>query len=75
MMEKKIILPNIEAVKKFVRESEGLNEQVIVSKEGFNFQIDGASILGMMNVIGERLNVHFGIGSANFLRLLEQFQC
>ena len=75
MMEKKIILPNIEAVKKFVRESEGLNEQVIVSKEGFNFQIDGASILGMMNVIGERLNVHFGIGNANFLRLLEQFQC
>lgn len=75
MMEKKIILPNIEAVKKFVRESEGLNEQVIVSKEGFNFQIDGASILGMMNVIGERLNVHFGIGNPNFLRLLEQFQC
>lgn len=75
MMEKKIILPNIEAVKKFVKESEGLDEQVLVSKEGFNFQIDGASILGMMNVIGERLNIRFGIGSPNFLRLLDQFHC
>ena len=73
MMEKKIYLPNFEAVKHFVRESEASHDTVIVTKEGFKYQIDGASLLGMMNVIGAKLIVNYYGHSNQFLRVLEQY--
>lgn len=47
-MSKIIKLPNLEAVKEFVKNAEELGESVLVSKVGFKYQIDGASIMCFM---------------------------
>lgn len=56
-MEKTINLPNIEAISEFVKGARESGDLVLVSKEGFKFQIDGESILGMMAVVGENIKV------------------
>ena len=38
-MEKRIYLPNFEAVRHFVRESEACDDTVMVSKEGLLLQV------------------------------------
>ena len=73
-MEKRIYLPNFEAVRHFVRESEACDDTVMVAKEGFKYQIDGASRLGMLNVIGSNLIVKYSGNSNHFLRVLDQYQ-
>ena len=60
--------------KNFVRESEGCDDTVLVSKEGFNYQIDGSSLLGMMQVIGANLIVKYYGHSNHFLNMLERYQ-
>ena len=52
-MSKTIKLPNHEAVQEFVKNAEATGDSVIVSKEGFKYQIDGTSIMGMLTVMGE----------------------
>ena len=56
-MSEIIKLPNLEAVQEFVKNAEATGENVIVSKVGFKYQVDGASFLGMMAVMGEIIKV------------------
>lgn len=72
-MEKRVLLPDIDAVKNFVTASEASNETVLVSKEGFRYVIDGASLLGMMNVVGARLCVSYHGHSDKIIDMLEKY--
>jgi len=74
-MENLILLPDVEAVRAFVHESDASNETVLVSKEGYNLIIDGSSILGMMSVIGSKLKVRYYGESLGMRGLLEQYAC
>ena len=47
-MNETIKLPNLEAVQEFVENAEATGESVLVSKEGFKYQIDGTSIMSMI---------------------------
>lgn len=49
-METVIKLPDVEAVQNFVKVATETDCDVLVSKEGYKYIIDGTSILGMLNV-------------------------
>lgn len=74
MMEKIINLPTVEAVMEFVKKTEETGETVLVSKEGFNYQIDGASFIGMMNIIGANIIVRYAMNSRKYNKMLEHYQ-
>ena len=44
-MNEIIKLPNLEAVQEFVKNAEATGESVLVSKEGFKYQIDGMYLM------------------------------
>ena len=72
-MSKIIKLPNLEAIKEFVKNAEELGESVLVSKVGFKYQIDGASIMGMIAVMGEKIKVDYMGESGKFLEILKKY--
>lgn len=72
-MSKTIKLPNLEAVQEFVKNAEATGESVIVSKEGFKYQIDGTSIMGMLTIMGEKLKVDYMCESMKFKKMLEKY--
>lgn len=72
-MNEIIKLPNVEAVQDFVKNAEETGESVIVSKIGFKYQIDGASIVGMMSVIGEKIKVECMCESMKFKEMLKKY--
>ena len=49
-METVIKLPDVEAVQNFVKVATETDCDVLVSKEGYKYIIDGTSILGMLNL-------------------------
>lgn len=72
-MSEIIKLPNLEAVQEFVKSAETTGESVLVSKEGFKYQIDGTSIMGMICVMGERLKVEYMSESMRFKEMLKKY--
>jgi len=65
-METMINLPSVEAIMDFVNRVSDSKATVLVSKDGYGVQIDGASILGMMTVLGENVRIKC-IGNAESL--------
>lgn len=72
-MSEIIKLPNLEAVQEFVKNAEATGENVIVSKVGFKYQVDGSSIMGMMAVMGEIIKVDCVGESAGFNEVLKKY--
>ena len=72
-MNEIIKLPNIEAVQDFVKNAEETGESVLVSKEGFKYQIDGASIMAMISLVGEKLKVEYMSESDSFNNMLKKY--
>ena len=72
-MNEIIKLPNLEAVQDFVKNAEATGESVLVSKVGFKYQIDGASIIGMFAVMGEKIKVEYMSESMNFKEMLKKY--
>ena len=72
-MNETIKLPNLEAVQEFVKNAEATGESVLVSKEGFKYQIDGTSIMSMIDVIGERIKVEHMSESMRFKQMLAKY--
>lgn len=74
MMEKMINLPNMDAIHEFVQHARETGDMVLVTKDGFKVQLDGASVLGMMSVIGQNIRVKC-FGNADPLRhIFEQYR-
>ena len=73
-MQKMIQLSSIDDVKEFVNNVKELDQPVFVSKEGFAFQLDGASIMGLMALIGSKIIVSYEKATEKFLQLLERKQ-
>jgi hypothetical protein len=73
-MNRTIKLPNVEAVQEFVNVAEATGESILVSKEGFKYQVDGASIMGMLAVMGEILKVEYRSESRRFHEMLEKYR-
>ena len=72
-MDETIKLPNLEAVQEFVKNAEATGESVLVSKEGFGYQVDGTSIMGMLAVMGERIKVNYISDSIRFKEMLKKY--
>lgn len=72
-MNEIIELPNLEAVQDFVKNAEATGESVLVSKVGFKYQIDGASIMGMLAVMGEKIKVEYMSESMKFKEMLKKY--
>lgn len=73
-MEAVIKLPNVEAVQNFVRTAEKNECDVLVSKEGYKFMIDGTSIMGMMAVVGANIIVRCMSVAPEFIRIIETYK-
>ena len=73
-MQKMIQLSSIDDVKEFVNNVKELDQPVFVSKEGFAFQLDGASIMGVMALIGSKIIVSYEKATEKFLQLLDRKQ-
>ena len=73
-MQKMIQLSSIDDVKEFVNNVKELVQPVFVSKEGFAFQLDGASIMGLMALIGSKIIVSYEKATEKFLQLLDRKQ-
>lgn len=73
-MNEIIKLPNLEAVQEFVQNAEETGQSVLVSKEGFKNQIDGTSIVGMVGVVGERINVEYITESVRFKEMIKKYK-
>ena len=73
-MQKMIQLSSIDDVKEFVNNVKELDQPVFVSKEGFAFQLDGASIMGLMALIGSKIIVCYEKATEKFLQLLDRKQ-
>lgn len=69
------MLPTIQSVLEFVRASSATEDSIVVTNEGRGVQIDGASLLGMLNVVGFQLLVHYNNSSSRFTRVLERYHC
>lgn len=67
-------MPNLEAVQEFVQNAEETGQSVLVSKEGFKNQIDGTSIVGMVGVVGERINVEYITESVRFKEMIKKYK-
>jgi hypothetical protein len=72
-MHKIIKLPDVEAVQEFVNVAEATGESILVSKDGFKYQVDGASIMGMFSVMGERLKVEYMSDSHRLHEMLDKY--
>ena len=73
-MQKMMQLSSIDDVKEFVNNVKELDQPVFVSKEGFAFQLDGASIMGLMALIGSKIIVSYEKATEKFLQLLDRKQ-
>ena len=73
-MQKMIQLSSIDDVKEFVNNVKELDQPVFVSKEGFAVQLDGASIMGLMALIGSKIIVSYEKATEKFLQLLDRKQ-
>ena len=71
-METVIKLPDVEAVQNFVKVATETDCDVLVSKEGYKYIIDGTSIL-MLNVVGARIIVKCLANNTGFKNMLEQY--
>ena len=47
----------MDAIHEFVQHARETGDMVLVTKDGFKVQLDGASVLGMMSVIGQNIRV------------------
>ena len=72
-MNEIIELPNIVALQDFVKNAEETGESVLVSKEGFKYQIDGASIMAMIALVGEKLKDEYMSESDSFNNMLKKY--
>ena len=72
-MNETIKLPNLEAVQEFVKNAEATGDSILVSKDGFKYQIDGTSIMSMIYVIGERIKVEHMSESMRFKQMLAKY--
>lgn len=68
-----IKLPDLEAVQEFVKNAEATGDSILVSKEGFGYQVDGTSIMGMLAVMGERIKVNYISDSIRFKEMLKKY--
>ena len=73
-MKRVILLSNVNDVKEFVSKAKELESPVLVSKEGFAVQLDGASIMGMMSLIGSKIVVDYEKESESFNQILNRKQ-
>ena len=73
-MKRMIWLSSVEDVQEFVSYAKELEQPVFVSKEGFAFQLDGASVMGLMALIGSKVIVTYEKATEKFLQLLEKKQ-
>lgn len=58
-MKRVIKLPDAEAIEEFVNCSRKSNKYINVSKQNFNYQVDAASMLGMMTLLGTTIIVEY----------------
>lgn len=72
-MSRHIILPTIEAAVKFVCASEKSHSAVHVTNENLLYQLNGASLMGMVSVIGDILLITYGGKSSELIKLIEQY--
>ena len=72
-MKKTICLPNMQAVKSFVEAASEMDEVVLVSPKGFNHLFDGASILGMVSLMGNQICVDFSNPSDRFINIINNY--
>lgn len=70
-MKKIITLPDVVAVKNFVKAAGESDDIVLVAKVGYTYQVDGSSFLGMMSLMGAPIVVECAGASDNLLSLME----
>ena len=58
-MKRVIKLPDSEAIEEFVNCSRKSNKYINVLKQNFNYQVDAASMLGMMTLLGTTIIVEY----------------
>lgn len=69
------MLPTIQSVLEFVRESSATDDSIIVTNDRRGVKLNGSSLLGMLNVVGFQLMVHYNNSSSGFTRVLERYHC
>ena len=57
-MKRKINISSPEEMARFVNAASKNGSEVMVSKDGFNLLIDGASLMGMMTLLASNIIVH-----------------
>ncbi len=72
-MKRYIRLPDVEAVKEFVRTVDMSKSDVLVSKAGYSYQIDGSSIIGMMVFAGEVVLAETGDCTEEMLKVIDKY--
>lgn len=72
-MKRVITLPDMEAVKDFVHAAGEMDSIVLVSKAGYTYTIDGASLLGMMTLMGAKILVETVNVSDRLKNLLDNY--
>lgn len=67
------VLSSTEEVKEFVGCVERLDFPVMISREGYTFQVDGSSIIGVMSLIGTRVVIDYDGESEELNSLIDKF--
>lgn len=68
-----IVLASVDDVKEFVGCVEALDFPVMVSKEGYTYQVDGGSIIGMMSLMGTRIVLDYNGESEELTSVINKF--
>ena len=68
-----IRLPDGEAMEEFVSCSRKSNKYINVSKQNFNYQVDAASMLGMMTLLGTAIIVEYADSTDELSYVLSKY--
>ena len=74
MQEQTIKLMSVEDITEFANAAEKCDFPVTVSRKGYSLEVDGRSVIGLTNLMGGNMIVHYGGENEEFTKVLQKYR-
>ena len=72
-MKRVVRFTDVNEIEEFVNCARKVKQEVIASKQNFSYQVDAASLLGMMLLLGEKITIEFVDTTDEFNGVLSKY--
>ena len=72
-MKRVVRFTDVNEIEEFVNCVRKVKQEVIASKQNFSYQVDAASLLGMMLLLGEKITIEFVDTTDEFNGVLSKY--